>query len=139
VDYDVSQNCDTCDKAVLDGITGGVTSVTAEQITFHTISPLADVGGYELTAHVRSRFFDPKDRGVLEKTLVLKADNQDFTLRPIYSAGRRDGERLFEYRLDLAMPDGTVHRGARWISSDALRVLVGRAQLEQSLGMLPAR
>ena len=32
VDYDVSQKCDTCDKAVLDGITGGVTSVTAEEI-----------------------------------------------------------------------------------------------------------
>jgi hypothetical protein len=131
IDYAVSQNCDACDKEVLDGITGGVTSVTAEQITFHTISPLADVGGYE--------FFDPKDRAVLERSLVLKADNQDFTLRPIYSAGRRDGERLFEYRLDLAMPDGTVHRGTRWISSDALRVLVGRAQLEQSLGTLPAR
>ena len=139
VDYDVSQNCDTCDKAVLDGITGGVTSVTAEQITFHTISPLADIGGYELSAHVRSKFFDPKDRTVLEKTLVLKADNQDFTLQPIYSAGRRDGERLFEYRLDLAMPDGTVHKGTRWIASDGLRVLVGRAQVEQSLGTLPAR
>jgi hypothetical protein len=37
------------------------------------------------------------------------------------------------------MPDGTVHRGASWITSDTLRVLVGRAQLEQSLGMLPAK
>jgi hypothetical protein len=116
-----------------------VTGVTAEQITFHTISPLADVGGYELTAQVRSKFFDPKDRSVLQKTVVLSADNQDFTLRPIYSAGRRDSEPLFEYRLDLAMPDGTVHRGSRWISSDTLRVLVGRAQLEQSLGTLPAK
>jgi hypothetical protein len=139
VDYSVSQNCDACDKRVLEAITGGVTAVTAEQITFHTITPLADVGGYELTAQVRSKFFDPKDRAVLVKSLVLGADNQDFTLRPIYSAGRREGEPLFEYRLDLAMPDGTLHRGSRWISSDTLRVLVGRAQLEQSLGTLPVK
>jgi hypothetical protein len=139
VDYEVARNCDACDKQVLDAITGGVTSVTAEQITFHTITPLADVGGYEITAQVRSRYFDPKDRTVVERAVVLKADNQDVTLRPIYSAGRRDGEPLFEYRLDLAMPDGTVHRGASWITSDTLRVLVGRAQLEQSLGMLPAK
>ena len=88
---------------------------------------------------MRSRFFDPKDRTVIQKSLVLKADNQDFMLRPIYSAGRRDGERLFEYRLELAMPDGTLHRGTNWIPSDGIRVLVGRAQLEQSLGTLPAR
>ena len=32
------------------------------------------------------------------KTLVLKADNQDFTLQPIYNAGAPAGEPLFEYR-----------------------------------------
>ncbi|HEV3486576.1 MAG TPA: hypothetical protein VG106_14290, partial [Vicinamibacterales bacterium] len=139
VEYGVARNCDACDKSVLEAITGGVTSVAAEQITFHTITPLADVGGYEITAQVRSKFFDPKDRTAVEKTVVLKADNQDFTLRPIYSGNRRDGEPLFEYRLDLAMPDGTEHRGTTWIASDALRVLVGRAQLERSIGTLPSR
>ena len=139
VDYSVAQNCEECDQDVLDTITGGVTSVAAEQIVFHTISPLADVGGYEITAHVRSKFFDPKDRAIVQKSAVLKADNQDFAVGPIYPSNRRQGEPLFEYRLDLAMPDGTDYRGARWVASDTLRVLVGRAQLEKSLGSLPAK
>lgn len=137
VDYSVVRTCDECDRQVLDAITGGVTSVSADQITFHTITPLADVGGYELTAHVRSNYFDPKDRSRVQKSVVLKADNQDFIVRPIYAGGVASGEPLFEYLLELAMPDGTVHRGTRWIPSDGLRVLVGRAQVEQSLGALP--
>ncbi len=139
VDYGLVETCDACDKQVLDAITGGVTSVAAEQITFHTITPLADVGGYEVTAQVRSKYFDPKDRTPVQKSLVLKADNQDFTLRPIYSGNAAAGDPLFEYVLELAMPDGTTYKGTRWIPSDSLRVLIGRAQLEQSLGTLPGK
>jgi hypothetical protein len=138
VDYSVVQTCAECDKAVLDAITGGVTSVTADEITFHTITPLADTSGYEITAQVRSRYFDPKVRTSQQKDVVLKADNQDFRLGPIYAGGRDDGP-LFEYLLELAMPDGTIHKGTRWIPSTSLRVLIGRSQLEQSLESLPAR
>jgi len=74
---------------------------------------------------------------VVQKFVVLSADNKDFTLGPIFNSGQQDGEPLFEYRLDLAMPDGSTHRGTRWIRSDELRVIVGKAQLEQSLGTLP--
>jgi hypothetical protein len=139
IDYGVSQQCDACDKRVLDGITGGVSSVAAGQITFRTITPLADAGAYEITAQVRSKFFDPRDRTILQKTVVLGADNKDFTLGPIYNVDRQDGAPLFEYRLELAMPDGAMYRGTQWIRSDELRVVVGKAQLEQSLGTLPGR
>ncbi len=137
-DYGVLETCDACDKRVLDTITGGVTSITADQITFHTITPLADVGGYEITAQVRSKYFAPKDRTPMQKPVVLKADNQDFTLKPIYN-GAPAGEPVFEYLLELAMPDGTIYKGTTWIPSDGLRVLIGRAQLQQSLGTLPGK
>ena len=113
--------------------------MASDQITFHTITPLADVGGYEITAYVRSKYFDPRDRTEVQKPVVLKADNQDFTLRPIYNQPRGAGEPLFEYLLELAMPDGSTYRGTKWIPSDGLRVLIGRVQLEQSLGTLPGK
>jgi hypothetical protein len=139
VDYSVVDSCDACDKQVLDGITGGVTSIAAEQITFHTITPLADTGGYEISAQVRSKYFDPRDRAELRKSIVLKSDGQDFVLKPIYNVSRPAGEPLFEYLLELAMPDGTIHTGTTWIPADNVRVLIGRSQLEQSLGKLPGR
>jgi hypothetical protein len=70
---------------------------------------------------------------------VLKADNQDFVVKPIYNGDVPAGQPLFEYRLELAMPDGRLYRGTRWIRSDALRVLIGKSQLEQSLGTLPEK
>lgn len=139
IEYGVVETCEPCDRQVLDRITGGVTSIAADQVTFHTITPIADVGGYEITAHVRSKYFDPKDRAELQKSIVLKADNQDFTLKPIYNLPRAVGQPLFEYLLELAMPDGTIYKGTRWIPSEGLRVLIGRAQLEQSLGTLPGK
>ncbi len=139
VDYGVVGGCEPCDRRVLDAITGGVTSIAAEQITFHTITPLADVGAHEVTAIVRSKYFDPKDRGVLQRSVILSADNQDFAVKPIYSGAVGPGDPVFEYRLEIAMPDGSAYKGTRWIASDSLRVLIGRSQLEQSIGTLPGK
>src|SRR6185503_7775979 len=97
-------------QQVVKDITGGVTSVAASQITFHTINPLAEMGAHELALRVRSRHFDPDGRQRREKSVVLKADNQDFTLGPIYVDEGEDGPGdLFEYLLTVAMADGTEH------------------------------
>ena len=115
-------------------------SVGAAQISFHTITPLADTGAYEISVTLRSRYFDPKtrDRRTLPP-LVLGADNQDFTIGPIYLVNRQPGEKvpgdpLFEYSIEVAMGDGTTYSGTTWIPVDGLRVLIGRVQLEQALG-----
>src|SRR4030095_6661783 len=84
VDYALVEDCAACKQQVLKSITAGVTSVAASQITFHTINPIASMGAYELAVRVRSRRFDPEGRETKEKSVVLKADDQDFTVGPIY-------------------------------------------------------
>jgi len=37
------------------------------------------------------------------------------------------------------MPDGRIYEGTTWIPSATLRVLIGRAQLERSIGTLPVK
>ena len=139
VNYAVVEDCESCKQQVMKAITGGVTSVAASQITFHTIDPIAAMGAYELALRVRSKRFDPDGREQKEKSIVLKADNQDFTLGPIY-VGEQAGEAsdaLFEYFVTVAMADGTQHEARRWIPSSDLRVLIGRSQIEKALGFLP--
>ncbi len=143
IEYTPVEACEPCDQQVIAAITGGVTSLGASQITFHTITPLADLGAYEIAVTVRSRYFDPRTRQMQTKpALPLNADNQDFTLGPIYLVNRQPGESvpgdpLFEYQLEVAMPDGSSHRATSWVAADDLRVLIGRLQAEQALGPPP--
>jgi hypothetical protein len=41
IDYGIAGGCESCTQQVVKDITGGVTSVNASQITFHTFKPLA--------------------------------------------------------------------------------------------------
>ena len=142
LEYAVEDDCRTCDDEVIRSITGGVSSTGPSHITFHTITPLADVGAYEIAVQVRSRYFDPQAGDAQTRIVVLKADGQDFTVGPIFLGTREPGESipgdaLFEYLIDVIMADGTTHKGAHWIESNDTRLAIGRRQLEESLGSLP--
>jgi len=140
IEYAVDGSCASCDDDVIRSITGGVSSVGPASITFHTITPLADAGAYEIQTQVRSRFFDPSSRDPQVRTVVLNSDGHDFTLGPIYTADRDAGtgsSPLFEYFFELTMKDGTTYKATHWIACDDLRLTVGRHQLEEALGSLP--
>jgi hypothetical protein len=142
LEYAVDASCASCDETVIRSITGGVSSTGPSQITFHTITPLADAGAYEIAAQVRSRYFDPQSRDAQTRTLVLSSDSKDFLLGPIFLGSRQPGESvpgdpLFEYFLTLTMKDGATYKASRWIPSDDLRLAIGRHQLEEALGALP--
>jgi hypothetical protein len=142
LEYAVDAACAACDETVIRSITGGVSTSGPSQITFHTITPLADAGGYEIAAQVRSKYFDPQSHDTQTKTVVMSSDGKDFPLGPLYLGTRQPGESvpgdpLFEYFLTLTMKDGSTYRATRWIASDDLRLAIGRHQLEEAFGSLP--
>jgi hypothetical protein len=142
LEYAVDASCGGCDETVIRSITGGVSTSGPSAITFHTITPLADAGGYEIAAQVRSKYFDPQSDQLQTKTVVFNSDGKDFTLGPVYLGARQpgepvSGEPLFEYFLTLTMKDGATYKATRWISSDDLRLAIGKHQLEEALGALP--
>lgn len=143
IDYRPVKSCEPCDEQVFSTITNGVSDVAASRITFRTITPLADTRAYEIAVRVRSKYFDPRSRDLREKPpIILNSDNRDFNVGPIYPANRpageaTDAEPLFEYFIELTMPDGNAYRSTRWTPGDNLRVLVGRTQIERALGSLP--
>jgi len=93
---------------------------------------------HEVAVKVRSKHFDPDDRQMRLRSVVLSADDHDFTLGPIY-VNEADGGRdaLFEYFLTVAMADGAEYEAKEWIASDDLRVVIGRSQIEKALGFVP--
>jgi hypothetical protein len=137
LDYLVDRSCDACDEQVLAAITGGVASLSSSQITFRTLSPLADTGAYQVTLKVRSRFFHPQKRELVEKAIVvIEEDDQTYTVGPIYTQSGESGP-LYEYQLQVLMPDGRMHRSEGWLASDELYQPIGSFQIEEALGELP--
>jgi hypothetical protein len=134
IDYGVVQDCHSCDTEAINSITGGVSTVPS-MVTFHTITPLGDTGGYELAVDVRSKYFDPRSREIQTKpSLIFKADDQEATVGPVYLPQTTLGDPIFEYQIQLTMRDGTVRRSQKWTASDTLRVLIGKVQVEGALG-----
>lgn len=143
VDYSVVRDCRECDAKIIADITSGVSDAAPSQITFRTLTALADTGAIELAVRVRSRYFHPRDRETeIKPLLVLGEDMAEYTTGPVYLVDRQPGEAvpgdpLFEYQLELLMADGQSHRSTRWVASNDLRVNIGRFQVEESLGFLP--
>lgn len=143
LDYTVSQDCDACDERVMEEITGGVASVSASAITVRVLRPLVDTGAIELVLKVRSRFFHPRDREMVEKPLLrMGEDGGTHSVGPIYRVRPVEEEEeqpgpLFEYKLDLLMPDGRFYRSPEWIPAEDTYLPIGTVQVEQALGFLP--
>ncbi len=143
LDYAVDGTCAECGAQAIAPLVGGVSTTGGAEITFHTLTPLADAGAIEMVAEVRSRFWDPGGRSTQVRRVVMDGDGKDFRLGPLFvpsDAGGGAGEPLFEYRLQLTMQDGRPADGeGRWLPSRDLRVPIGRFQVERSLGALPGR
>jgi len=138
IDYLPLGACASCDRTAVEDITAGVWTLGSAPASVHTLSPLAATGAAEISMRIRSKYFDPANRQMQQKTVVLTGDGKDFSAGAIYFVNRQDGETvpgdpLLEYFLEVAMADGTVQRATRWIASDTARILIGKVQVEQAL------
>ncbi len=145
LDYVLEDSCGQCEEEILAAVTSGVSTVASSEIVFRTLSPLADTGAVEIALEVRSRFFHPRSRELrTQPLLILDQDGGSFPMGPIYSADQQElgeaaGQHLYEYRLRLVMPDGTLYDSPRWVPASALYQPIGTVQLEEALGGLPGR
>jgi hypothetical protein len=142
VDYVPLGACASCDRTAIEDITAGVWTLGSATATLHALAPFAATHAAEISVKVRSKYFYPSNRKMQKKVLIVNADGKDFPAGPIYFINRQDGEAvagdpLLEYFIEVAMPDGTIHRATEWIPSDSARVLIGKVQIQNALGFLP--
>jgi hypothetical protein len=140
IDYTVDASCRPCGTETVAALTGGVSTAGSTQITFHSLTPLAETGAHDILVEVRSRHFDPRGEQLQTRSVVLNSDGKDFLVGPLFVDGAASAgvDPMFEFRLSLTMKDGdTVTGNAAWIPGHALRVPIGRKQIERSVGALP--
>ncbi len=142
VDYVPLGACSSCDRTAIEDITAGVWTLGSSLATVHALAPLAATTAAEISVKIRSKYFDPSNRQVQQKSVVINADGKDFPAGAIYFINRQDGETvegdpLLEYFLEVAMSDGTIYRATHWVQSDTARILIGKVQVQNALGFLP--
>lgn len=143
IQYGLDRTCDTCIDAVVDTLLSGDVWPDTGTITLRSLTPLSDTGAAEIWADVRSRFFDPSDREIVDgPQQTITEDRGVYQIDPVFLTNRRNPETdeawpLFEYRLTVIMSDGAMHAGEAWIASERDTVIVGPVQIAQSLGYVP--
>ncbi len=141
IEYDITDRTPEQDEAVVDEITGGVFSLARSDITVHPIDALSGTGAYEIGFRVRSRYFESHSKEVLEKKVILAEDKKDVMIPDIYEANwqhrEMESDPLFEYWLEVVMPNGQTHSSTQWIPHRELRCLIGTYQIKQALGYVP--
>ena len=125
-------------------ITSGATQAASrETINLVTLTPFADTGAIEMGVRLRSKYFHPTDREMQTSSqLIFIEDREEVSGGKVYLVDRQVGEEvaddpLFEYQIELIMPDGRAYTAENWLSSNNLRLRIGRYQLEQAFGTVP--
>ncbi len=142
--YALDRSCESCIDAVLDELLSGDVWPDTGALTLRALTPLEATSAAEIWIETRSRFFDPNDRTLRDgQRIYLTEDRGEYSIQPIFLTGQtesEDGEEwpLFEYRLSVIMPDGSIYEGQNWIASDNDTVVIGSYQVQQSLGYMPA-
>ncbi|MEI7984843.1 MAG: hypothetical protein WCI55_04370 [Armatimonadota bacterium] len=135
VDYSVMDD-DDATQASVTAATGGVTSMTQGEITFNTLTPLADTGVKLVLLEVKSKHFDSSGSSETTKSLVIDKDSMLFKLGPVYLVNRRaetakPGDILFQYRLKLIYADGREKQSKAWVQSNDLNLFLGKVHLQK--------
>lgn len=135
VDYTVLQDEQATQSAINDA-TGGVSSMTQGDITFTTLSPLADTGVKIVLMEIKSKYFDSRGAAESVKTLMIDKDGQAFKTGPVFLVNRQPGEAkpgdpLFQYRLKLIFADGREKQSKVWTEANDMNLFLGKVQVQK--------
>lgn len=144
IQYSLDRRCDSCIDGVVENLLSADVWPDTGSLLIRSLTPLEMTGASEIWVDVRSRFFDPSDRDVIDgSSIIIAEDRGSYEVEPVFLTSRlspESGEEwpLFEYRLTVVMPSGEVHEGEGWIESNRKNVVIGPVQIDKSLGFIPS-
>ena len=123
--------CRECDQEIIDMISSGTTGGKQRTVAFRSLSLLKNFDMKYIKLQVRSKFFDPKGKSTLMRSVMMDSDGKDYTVGPFYVW--KDSDLKYEYRLIL-MDDTQTIEGTGWVYDSALEVYMNKSVAKKSLG-----
>ncbi len=130
IEYGV-ESCSECDEEIIEKIRTGTTSEMEKQITFNSMGLLSAYTATFIQVNIRSKQLDPKGKFIVEKSVMINKDDQDFTFGPFFT--KDAGNLKYDYRISLITSTKTYY-GDIWIPAKDLQIYLNKGSLKQSLG-----
>ena len=142
VQYEIDKDCDNCVSSMLDR--SGVVRASRNAIRIIPTPRIFEMAGaLEVWVYTRSKYFHPQNRTLEHAEVVEIRDFEaDYAVEPVFLVDRNDGEEregdpLYEYRIEILTEDGDILSGDTWLPANGLRLPIGRRAIEGSLGYFP--
>ena len=127
LDYELDQDCSSCNEAVDAKILSGTTGPRSHPIEVTLINPLEHTGAYQIKLKIKSIQMDPNGRSAIEKTFNITEDGIEINAGELFYT--EDRSPTFEYKIIVIESDGNVKESG-WKEHDALYLIIGSALID---------
>lgn len=137
LEYSVA-DCDECDRAVINKITGGTYGTTTKRVTFETFQLFEKLDAQFIQIKVRSAQADPRGEKLVELDPVrIYRDNETVESGQLYVPPEAQLE--FEYFITVVMKDGSSYKSSDWLRSDEMEIYLGLDALKSAIPGIPVK
>lgn len=128
-EYDV-QACNTCAEVVMNEITSGTASSREKWILFNALNVLKRYDIKMLKVNLRSKQADPRGKSIKNVSSTIKADNQNYSVGPLYSWS--DDNLDYEVQLVLINDDDEI--SSKWMSFKENEMYITKGAMKKFFG-----
>jgi hypothetical protein len=136
IDYSVEGKCEACDALVFDE--KFIPSAGATRPVVMTASDVfAATGAARLAVRIRSIHLTPSRELAALPQVLFTEDGAPKTVARLFVSETElaSDEPIYEYQLELTLPDGRSFAGSGWTPTRNLDLLLGSASVRQLVGM----
>ena len=129
-------DCDECDRAIINTITGGTYGTNTRKVTFETFQLFDNIDAQFIQIKVRSIQGDPKGEKVIEfDPIRIYNDNELAESGQLYVP--LEEELSFEYFVTVVMTNGNAYKADNWISSGEQEIYLGLDAIRNAIPGIP--
>lgn len=131
-------DCDECDRAIINTITGGTYGTNTKKVTFETFQLFDSLDAQFIQIKVRSMQGDPKGEKTIEfDPLRIYHDNEVAESSQLYVP--LEAELSFEYYVTVVMKNGNSYKTTDWIRSGEQEIYLGLDAIKSAIPGIPLK
>ncbi|GAA3628019.1 hypothetical protein GCM10022397_12060 [Flavivirga jejuensis] len=129
--------CEPCTQKIINGLTGGITSATKQEVKFKTINLLRSTGAETVLIYMKSHQLDPGKQREVEtyEPIEINEDGSEAKSPKFYLLNGEQPD--FKYKVGLMMEDGKLYESNTWIRGDKLKVFLTEINLKSHFDTWP--